>query len=143
LRRVAASTALRAGAFLPAGFTAALAAGLPTVLTVGLLVLTGVLVTGLAVFLAADGAADLLAVLAAVLLAGLADFTGAFNAGLAFAAGLTAADFDAVVLAAPVLTLAFLATEFLMWPLTSPVVTGLGAPNFNRTGVPPQISSRL
>ena len=153
LRRLAACTGLRAGACLAAGLAADCAAGLPTVFRVGLLVgllglttdLVAVLDAGLAVVLGVDLTADLAVVLvaafnavlpaglAAALAAGLLDLVGAFKAGLAFAAGL------AVV----VLLVAFLATEFLIWPLTSAVASGLGAPNFRRTGVPPQISSRL
>jgi hypothetical protein len=69
LRRVAACTALRAGAFLAAGFeaegdaafVAGLAAGLPTVFTVGLLVLTGALAADFAVVFAVVFAAGLAA----------------------------------------------------------------------------------
>ena len=74
MRRLAACTGLRAGAFLAAGLAADFAAGLPTVFRVGLLVgLLGlaadwvdVLDAGLAVVFGADLGADLTAVLAVV-----------------------------------------------------------------------------
>ena len=116
----------------------------------GLLCLTKGLLVGLLAFgvdLAAVLAEDLVVVLAGGLAAGLIDLAGAFNAGLALATGLVATFLAAGVLASADLTatlpVAFFATEFLMWPLTSAVAAGLGAPNFRRTGVPPQISSRL
>ena len=86
MRRLAACTGLRAGAFLAAGLTV----GLPTVFNVGLLV--GLLGFGvdltdvLAADLVAGFAEGLAAVLAGALADGLVDLAGAFNAGLALAA---------------------------------------------------------
>ena len=109
-----------------------LAAGLEAVLPAGL-------AAGLATDFPEDGAA-LLAVLLATLAAGLpADFAGALRVGFKASEpmGPTGTESRRVGVR-PALTLAF----FLATGLRTGSA-GLGAPNLSRTGLSPQISSRL
>ena len=126
---------------LPLDFEAGLLAGFPVDRGADLLIdLAGALLTGLPVGLVAGLVADLLADLPTALPAGWElELAGALRVGLSASEpmGPTGTESRRVGVR-PALTLAF----FLATGLRTGS-TGLGAPSFKRTGLSPQISSRL